>query len=107
MPRFNSALMAAGSHSGVSLDHTLIKQLRDQQAVRRATAQPLANLSPAQRRRVDRLIERGIIRLATKDRYYVDEDALHEWNSRKRTIAFALSVIAAGVGMAWLLLTPQ
>jgi hypothetical protein len=105
MPRFNAALVAAGAHNSVSFDQTVIRQLREQQAVRHATAQPLTNLTPAQRRRVDRLIDLGIIRSAANDRYYLDEEALHEWNSRKRKVAFALSVIAAGAGAAWLLMS--
>ena len=53
--------------------------------------------------RVDRLVERGIMRLATKDRYYLDEDALQEWHSRKRAIAFAILDYrwqASGAGLA-------
>jgi hypothetical protein len=83
---------------------TVLDLLRERHAVKRETAQPLPTLSSWQRRRVDRLVERGVVRVAEKDRYYIDQDALREWHARQRAIAFVLSVVAAGIGAAWLLL---
>ncbi len=57
-----------------------------------------------QRRRVDKLVDRGIVRLAARDRYYLDEDALQEWHSRQWAVAFSFLVIAAGVATAWALI---
>jgi hypothetical protein len=93
---FNPAI-AVGTHSTPKYEQTLINRLRERQALQYATAQPLPELSSGQRRRVDRLIERGVLRLAGSDRYYLDEDALQEWRSRQRNIAFAISVVAAGI----------
>jgi hypothetical protein len=56
-----------------------------------------------QRRRVEQLVDRGVVRLAARDRYYIDEDALEEWHSRQWGVAFSFAVIAAGVVAAWTL----
>jgi hypothetical protein len=94
----------AAGHSTAKHQKTVLDLLRERHAVKREAAQPLPNLSPWQRRRVDRLIDRGVVRLAAKDRYYIDENARRDWAARNRAIAFAIVVVAAGVGAAWLLL---
>ena len=94
----------AAGRSAAKHQKTVLDLLRERHAVKRETAQPLPNLSPWQRRRVDRLIDRGVVRLAAKDRYYIDENALRDWAARNWAIAFAIVVVAAGVGAAWLLL---
>ena len=91
-------------HSTAKPQKHVLDLLRERHAVKRETAQPLPNLSPGQRRRVDRLLDRGVVRLAAKDRYYIDENALRDWVARNWAIAFAIVVLAAGVGAAWLLL---
>jgi hypothetical protein len=97
----------AVGHSSAKHQKTVLDLLRERHAVKRETAQALPNLSPWQRRRVDRLVERGVVRLAAKDRYYIDENALRDCAARNRAIAFAMVVVAAGVGVAWLLLSSQ
>ena len=97
----------AAAHSAAKNQKTVLDLLRERHAMKRESAQPLPNLSPWQRRRVDRLIDRGVVRLAAKDRYYIDQDALRESHARQRAFAFVLAVVAAGIGTAWLLLTPQ
>lgn len=97
--------IAAGHRTGKS-QKSVVDLLRERHAMRREAAQPLPNLSTGQRRRVNQLVERGVVRVAAKDRYYIDEDTLREWHARQRAIAFVLSVVAAGIGAAWLLLTP-
>ena len=94
----------AVGHSTAKHQKTVLDLLRERHAMKRETAQPLPNLSPWQRRRVDRLIDRGVVRLAAKDRYYIDENALRDCAARNRAIAFAMVVVAAGVGAAWLLI---
>ena len=91
-------------HSTAKPQKQVLDLLRERHAVKRETAQPLPNLSPGQRRRVDRLLDRGVVRLAAKDRYYIDENALRDWVARNWAIAFAIVVVAAGVGAAWRLL---
>jgi hypothetical protein len=91
-------------HRSAKHQKTVIAMLRERHAVHRTSAQPLPDLSPGQRRRVDRLVDRGVVRVAAKGRYYLDEDAVRELYSRQRAIGFALSVVFAGVGAGWLLL---
>ena len=73
--------------------------------MRREAAQPLPNLSSWQRRRVEQFVDRGIVRLAARDRYYLDEDALEEWHSRQWAVAFSLAVIVAGLVAAFALIS--
>jgi proteasome lid subunit RPN8/RPN11 len=94
----------AAGHSRAKHQKTVLDLLRERHAVKRETAQPLPNLSSSQRRRVERLIDRGVVRVAAKDRYYIDEHALRDWVARNRAIAFAIVVVAAGVGAAWFLM---
>lgn len=94
----------AAGHVSTKHQKTVIDVLRERHAMGRATAQPLPNLSSWQRRRVEHLLERGVIRLAARDRYYLDQDALQELQSRQWALAFSFAVVAAGIGAAWLLI---
>src|SRR5688572_1075789 len=101
MARFNAVPIIAAGQSAAKHQKSVIDLFRERHAVQRATAQALpSDLSSAQRRAVDRLVHRGIVRLAAKDLYYIDEDAVRDWRARQRAIAFAISVIAVGVAAA-------
>jgi hypothetical protein len=93
----------AARHVTTKHEKSVIDLLRERHAVRREAAQPLPELSSSQRRRIEQLVAREIVRLTAGNRYYLDEDALQESHARQRAIAFALAVISAGIGAAWLL----
>jgi hypothetical protein len=95
----------AARHGTAKYQKSVIDLLRERRAMRRDAAQPLPNLSSWQRRRVEQLVDRGVVRLAARDRYYLDEDALQEWHSRQWAVAFSFAVIAAGVVAAWALIS--
>ena len=76
---------------------TAIDRLNEAGAVRRDRAQPLIGLSASERRQVDRLVERGVIRRTPAGSYYLDRDGLSDMRGRQRTIAFSLFVVVAGV----------
>ena len=94
----------AAGHVHGKREKTAIELLRERHALRRESAQALQNLSSSQRRSVERLVERGVVRLAARDRYYIDEDALQEHRGRQQAIAFSFFVIAAGVAAAFALI---
>jgi hypothetical protein len=94
----------AAKHTAAKHQKSVIDLLRERRAMRREAAQPLPDLSSWQRRRVEQLVDRGVVRLAARDRYYIDEDALQEWHSRQWAVAFSLAVIAAGVVAAFALI---
>ena len=94
----------AAGHVSARNQKTVIDVLRERGARGRETAQPLPDLSSWQRRRVDHLLERGVIRPAARDRYYLDEEALQELQSRQWALAFSVAVVVAGIGAAWLLI---
>jgi hypothetical protein len=94
----------AAGHGHGKREKTAIELLRERHAMRRESAQPLQGLSSSQRRGVERLVERGVIRAAAKDRYYIDEGVLREYRDRQLAIGFSFVVIAAGVAAAWALL---
>ena len=94
----------AAGHRAARQQKAITDLLRERHAVHRTAAQPLPELSSSQRRRVDKLVDRGIVRLAARDRYYLDEDALQEWHARQWAVAFSFLVIAAGVASAWALI---
>jgi len=94
----------AAGHVHGKRDKTAIELLRERHALRRESAQPLQGLSSSQRRSVERLVERGVIRPAARDRFYIDEDALREYHGRQLAIGFSFFVIAAGVAAAWALI---
>lgn len=94
----------AAGHVSTKPQKTVIDLLRERHALGRDTAQPLPDLSSWQRRRVDHFLETGVIRRAARDRYYLDQDALQEWYSRKWALAFSFAVVVAGISAAWLLI---
>ena len=95
----------AAGHRAARQQKAITDLLRERHAVHRTGAQPLPELSSSQRRRVGKLVDRGIVRLAARDRYYLDEDALQEWHARQWAAAFSFLVIAAGVATAWALIS--
>ncbi len=95
----------AAGHVAAKQQKSVIDLLRERHAMRREAAQPLPNLSSWQRRRVEQLVDRGVVRLAARDRYYIDEDALEEWHSRQWAVAFSFAVIAGGVVAAFALIS--
>ena len=94
----------AAGHVAATHQKTLIDLLRERHALRRASAQPLPQLSGWQRRRLEYFLERGVIRLAARERYYLDEDAVQEWRSRQWAAAFSVAVVAGGIVAAWTLI---
>jgi hypothetical protein len=94
--------LAAGHHAA-KRQKAVVDLLRERRALQRAAAQSLPDLSSSQRRRIDHLVDRDIVRVVAGNRYYLDEDALQEWHSRHWAMAFSFLVIAAGVAAAWLL----
>jgi hypothetical protein len=87
----------AAGHTHGKREKTALQLLRDRRALRRESAQPLTDLSRSQRRSVERLVERGVVRKAAGDRYYIDGDALSDYRGRQLAIGFGFLVIAAGV----------
>ena len=101
MARFNAVPIIAAGQSMAKHQKRVIDLLRGRHAVQRDTAQALpADWSSAQHRAVGQLVDRGVVRLAAKDRYYLDEDALRDWRARQGKIAFAIALIGAGVAAA-------
>ena len=94
----------AAGHGHRKREKTAIELLRDRHALRRESAQPLQGLSSSQRRSVERLVDRGVIRPAARDRFYIDQDALREYRGRQWALAFGFFVVAAGVAAAWALI---
>ena len=93
----------AARHLATKHQKSVVDLLRERHAVNRGAAQPMPELSSSQRRRMGQLVDRDIIRLVAANRYFLDEDALQEFNSRLLAIAFSILVISAGVAAAWLL----
>jgi hypothetical protein len=91
-------------HAHGKREKTAIELLRERHALRLESAQALQGLSSSQRRSLERQVERGVVRQAAKDRYYIDEDTLQECRGRQQAIAFSFFVIAAGVAAAWALI---
>ena len=94
----------AAGHVSTKHQKSVIDLLRKCRALRREAAQPLPDLSKMQRRVLDQAVDRGTVRLAAGNRYYLDEDALRDFHSRQFAIAFASAVVAAGIAAAWLLI---
>ena len=90
-----------GTHKGV------IEQLREAGAVRRDAARPLPTLPGWQRRRIQQLIDRGVIRKNASGAYYIDESALSDHRGRQRTVAFGVIMTFAGIVAALVLTAPQ
>src|SRR5262245_60296393 len=80
---------AAAGHVGAKHQKSVIDLLRERRALRREAAQPLPDLSKMQRRVLEQAVDRGTVRLAAGNRYYLDEDALGIFtrgNSRSRSL---------------------
>ena len=78
------AFIPIAAHTAAKHQKSVIDLLRERHAVNRGAAQPLPELSSSQRRRMGQLVDRDIIRLVAGTRYYLDEDALHEFHWRQR-----------------------
>ena len=76
---------------------SVVDRLRKSGALQRNTAQPLPDLNRWERRRVDSLIARGVIRRATRATYYLDRDALSELHALQGKVVFSVAVVVAGV----------
>jgi hypothetical protein len=94
----------AAGHVHTKQEKTIVALLRERRALKRETAQPLPDLSKMQRRVLERAVDRGTVRHLSGNRYYLDEDALRDFQSRQLAIAFAFVVVASGIGAAWLLI---
>ena len=94
----------AAGHVHTKQEKTIVALLRERHALKREMAQPLPDLSRMQRRSLDRAIDKGTVRVVAGSRYYLDEDALRDLHSRQRAIAFAFTLVAAGIGAAWVLI---
>ena len=94
----------AAGHVHGKQQKSVIDLLRERRALNRESAQPLPDLSRMQRRVLERAVDRGTVRLATGNRYYLDEDALRDLHSRQFATAFAVAVVAAGIAATWLLI---
>ena len=78
--------------------------LRRRGAVTPETAQPLADLRAGDRRRLERLVARGVIREAAPGTYYYDRAGEHARMRRQLPIALGLVVVAAALALAILYL---
>ena len=83
-------------HHGVAYNH-VIHRIREAGAVRRDRACPLADLPAGQRRQLDRLVDRGVVRRTAAGSYYLDRDAWSEYGWQNRRLAFSIFVVAAGL----------
>ena len=91
------AFVANSARRHGTFRQTAIDHLSETGAVRRDRAQPLTGLSASERRHVERLVERGVIRRTPAGSYYLDRDVLSDMRGRQRTMAFSLFVVVAGV----------
>jgi hypothetical protein len=81
----------SATHVGV------VDRLRKAGALHRNTAQPLPDLNRWERRRLDDLIARGVIRRAARATYYLDRDALGELRALQAKVVFSVAVVVVGV----------
>ena len=75
----------------------VIGRLREAGAVRRDRARPLTDLSANQRRQINRLVERGVVRRTPAGAFYLDRDALSDFRGRQRSVAFSIFVVVIGL----------
>jgi hypothetical protein len=87
--------IGAGHRTG--LQKNAIQRLREAGALRRDQAQPLTDLPAIQRRQLNRLMDRGVIRRTPVGSYYLDRDALNDYLGRNRKLAFSVFVVVAGL----------
>lgn len=69
--------------------------LRRRGAISPGTAVPVDDMSPSDRRRLDRLVAQGLVKEATPGRFYFDREAELERMRRKRPIMITLIVVLA------------
>jgi hypothetical protein len=83
-------------------DRALVERLLQSGATTAARAAPLERLSRLQRRRLLHLERHGVVRMAARDRWFVDEEA---WRGLRRARRWnALAAIALAVIMAFFLI---
>ena len=85
----------------VILSRRPIEMLRRRGATSPDTAQPLDDISAADRRRLDRLIAQGLIREASPGRYYFDAAEQRARTAKRIPWLIALIVVLALVAV-WL-----
>jgi len=74
-------------------ERRIVRHLREQGAVSPGAAEPLDDLRRLERRRLPRLVARGVVLEASPGRYYLDEDA---WGAYRRgRLLLALGLMAA------------
>ncbi len=92
------------AHHKSSTHVGVVDRLRKAGALQRKAAQPLPDLNRWERRRVDSLIARGVIRRATRATYYLDREALSDLHAVYGKVVFSVAVVVAGV-LAGVILT--
>ena len=86
-------------------ERRIVRRLRAEGAVSPGAAEPLEGLWGLQRRRLPRMIARGIVREASPGRYYLDEDAWDAYRSQQVRIALVLAGVLLLVGLVVFALT--
>ena len=86
-------------------ERRIVRRLREEGAVSPGAAEPLDELRGLQRRRLPRMIARGIVREASPGRYYLDEDAWDSYRSQQLRLALALAGVMLLVGLVMFALT--
>jgi hypothetical protein len=80
--------------AGLVAERRLIERLMRAGAMAPDAAQPLTDLRHIERRRLPRLVARGVIREHGPDRYYLDGPALANYlRSRRRSAIVALFIL--------------
>lgn len=74
--------------------------LRRRGAISPDTAQPLDDLKPSDRRRLDLLVRQGVVREAAPGRYYHDLAAERARMRRKMPLLIALVIVLAAIAIA-------
>jgi hypothetical protein len=97
------AFVPYARHHGAASKHVL-ERLREAGAVRRDQARPLTDLPAIQRRQLNRLVDRGVVRRTAAGSYFLDRDALNDYVGRNRKLGFSIFVVVAGL-IAGILLT--
>jgi hypothetical protein len=98
----------AGASAGArhaSAQKRITQRLREKGAVHRDTAQPLPEVSGIERKEMERLIGKDIIRQARPGLYYLDEAALRDHRGTALRVVWVLIVLVAGVAAALALLS--
>jgi hypothetical protein len=91
------AFIPIGANHRAKVQKNAIQRLREAGAVRRDQARPLPDLPSLERRQLNRLVDRGVIRRTPAGSYYLDRDALNDYAGRNRNLAFSIFVLVAGL----------